>query len=509
MGRVVARASATVVGAWDWLERHPVRGLWIAVAFSVLLRLPFLSFPLTPDEGGFLMVAQQWSGAGTSLYGDQWVDRPPLLLLIFKTAAALGGSAAALRLIAAMFAVLAVVSAWWAGKVINGSRGAVAAALVASVVGANISLLGTFLTGELIAGAFVVLSCALTLQAAYGAQHPTTGTMLALLAGISAALAFLVKQNFVDAGLFALVLLGIKAHQTWRLLVAGAVGVAVPLIAAAVWASSGEGPGLAQLWRALFQFRQRALAIIEDASSEAPVQRLQILMLLFIFAGAAFLFAQMLVAVLRVSERRSLRIAMVVMAVYGVVGVLLGASWWRHYLLQLVPVIAMGAALATKGSARRIRTHYAATYAAVATVVTAVVTLGLFRVEPGLASSDEAVADYLRSASHNGDSVFVAYGRPNIIERSGLTTPYRYSWSLPIRGRDPGLDHLVDTLRGPQAPTWLVELGSFDWWRIDTPAFQRVRDDRYRYVGDVCGHGVYLRTDVTRPPPSNVSCAPS
>jgi len=36
------------------------------------------------------MVARQWQGGGSSLYGDQWVDRPPLLLLIFKAADGLG-----------------------------------------------------------------------------------------------------------------------------------------------------------------------------------------------------------------------------------------------------------------------------------------------------------------------------------------------------------------------------------------------------------------------------------
>src|SRR3954470_21430165 len=53
---------------------------------------------LSPHEGGRLMVGGQWSD-GSSLYGDYFVDRPPLLIAIFALADALGGSAWALRLL--------------------------------------------------------------------------------------------------------------------------------------------------------------------------------------------------------------------------------------------------------------------------------------------------------------------------------------------------------------------------------------------------------------------------
>jgi hypothetical protein len=54
-------------------ERDPVRGqspgetrgktgrlTWLAAAAAALLWLPFLTKPLSPDEGGFLLVASQW-----------------------------------------------------------------------------------------------------------------------------------------------------------------------------------------------------------------------------------------------------------------------------------------------------------------------------------------------------------------------------------------------------------------------------------------------------------------
>ena len=52
---------------------------------AFLAWLPFLWVPLASDAAGFLMLSRQWS-PGSSLYGDYWVDRPPLLLWLFRLA---------------------------------------------------------------------------------------------------------------------------------------------------------------------------------------------------------------------------------------------------------------------------------------------------------------------------------------------------------------------------------------------------------------------------------------
>jgi hypothetical protein len=85
-------------------RRHPAwltASVLVLSAAAVLARLPLLGRPLSPDEGGFLMVAHQWS-PGTSLYGAYWVDRPPLLITLFQLAGALGGGAVGLRALGAI-----------------------------------------------------------------------------------------------------------------------------------------------------------------------------------------------------------------------------------------------------------------------------------------------------------------------------------------------------------------------------------------------------------------------
>jgi hypothetical protein len=119
---------------------------------------------------------------------------------------------------------------------------------------------------------------------------------------------------------------------------------------------------------------------------------------------------------------------------------------------------------------------------------------------------EQAVITYLKEAAAPDDGIFVAYGAPDLIWQAGLQAPYRYSWSLPMRGRDPHLTELVATLRGPQAPTWIVEIGDFDWWGIDTPAFREVRRTDYHLEATVCGHDIYLRDGVVRDSPPVPTC---
>src|SRR5207237_10788624 len=119
--------------------------------------------------------------------------------LIFKLADVLGAHPYVLRLMATGFAFVTVAAAAYAGRIINGSRGAVVAGLVAASVGSMFAIDGFALTGECIAGTFVMISCALLLQAKYGPVRPQTGIVLTLCAAIVAALRFLLQQQFIAA----------------------------------------------------------------------------------------------------------------------------------------------------------------------------------------------------------------------------------------------------------------------------------------------------------------------
>ena len=48
-------------------------------------------------------------------------------------------------------------------------------------------------------------------------------------------------------------------------------------------------------------------------------------------------------------------------------------------------------------------------------------------------------ASYARHHAHPGDSVVVAFGHADIVEDSGLGSPYPYLWALPALVEDPPL----------------------------------------------------------------------
>ncbi|WP_447646446.1 hypothetical protein [Nocardioides zeae] len=98
---------------------------------GVALRLPFLGVPPGQDESGFFIVGQQWHD-GTSLYGDYWVDRPPLLLTIFWLVPSVTG----LRVVGCLAVAAVVLLVALAAYVARGHRAAVAAAATAALLSA-------------------------------------------------------------------------------------------------------------------------------------------------------------------------------------------------------------------------------------------------------------------------------------------------------------------------------------------------------------------------------------
>ena len=136
MTRSVAEQPQGVAGSRRRYDDALVRRRWLPVllTLTVLVRLLGVGAPLTSDEGGYLYLAAQWAPGGSSLYGDYWVDRPPLLIAFFAGADALGGRIA-LRLLGVVLAVVSVLLAHQVGRGLGGRRGArMAAVLTAAAV---------------------------------------------------------------------------------------------------------------------------------------------------------------------------------------------------------------------------------------------------------------------------------------------------------------------------------------------------------------------------------------
>ena len=449
-----------------------------------LSRLPFLTAPVSPDEGGFLVVGSQWS-PGSALYGSYWVDRPPLLIAAFAVADTLGGPFA-LRLIGLMAVLCAIGAAAAVGWYASGRRaaGAVAASWVVAAFLAT-PLFGTrIVDGELLASPLVLGGLA-ALLASYGAA--TRARMVALrgMAGGLAAGAFLVKQNMVDVLVVAFVL---GVHALWRRGLRPAAEVLLPVVAGAVVMSTAviavaasRGTPPTGLWAAVVTFRFAAAGLLGYSGP-----RLTGLVHAYVVTGALALTVVAGLACLGSWRRAHLHgspsappwgTAALALTAWELAAAFAGGSYWSHYLIGLVPGVSLLVAVAFRAPGPVYRSLLATCllYAGVA----AAVAWSMQPAPPTSPSDDQVAASYVRDHARAGDTVVVAFGHADIVRDTGLGSPYPYLWALPAFVEDPHLTALDRLLRSPTAPRWFVAGGRLSQWGRPGMVLQRAVDRHY------------------------------
>ncbi len=499
-----SRSAATVLDLLRRLgevveSRHTVA---IAAAAAVLLRLPGLAAPLYADESGFLLVARSWDPRPGSIYGPYWVDRPPPLIAFVKACDALGGPYT-LRILGALGCGLAVLLAARVGRLVGGERATTWTAVAVAALITNPLIDPVAVKGELLALPLVLACFWLTLLVA---RRPSVG--LAFAAGLLGALAIGFKQNLLTGLVFAAVYLTtcwlddrISRRDFLRLAGAGLAGAAVPVLATIGWALAA-GVRLETLWYAVFGFRSDASRVIADGSLAAPIARAWVLVLVALGVGLVFIVGGFLVH-LRGEWQRDKAIVAATLTVLLVDAAALaaGGSYWRDYLFPLIPASALCAALLARRPSKRggaMRTVIALT--AVSSIVGMANWL-VVGVIDGRSTTARETGAAIAAAAEPGDTLVVFGGGADLQYASGLTSPYRFLWSLPMRTLDPQYAELRALLTGPDAPTWLVVNVPFtSWGAPGAPALVAEVDARYVEQGTGCGgRPVYLLRGAPRP----------
>lgn len=481
---------------------------------TLVVHVMSLTRRLGADEGGFAMVAQHWQQSGRFLYGPQWVDRPPGLIALFAAVEHLGPYG--VRLGATALAVGLVAALAWAADAVGGRPAAKWAAWAGFTFAASVLLQAQRLNGELAAATFVTVSVGALLRAVRVSGTRPQTVALGALAGAAACLAVLLKQNFVDAFVFAAVLVGAGlatrgnrlVYRPARVLltvVAFVAGALVPAAATLLWAL-GHG-GVGALAYAAIGFRADAATVIGRWSFAAPMHRLETLALLAMLSGLLLLGGH-----LAFSHRRRLRRldplpwAVTATALVELAGVFAGENFWSHYLIALIPMVALAAGLSV--NARVPGARWTRRLVVLAAAVTAVVS-PVAAIQTAQGSSEAyTTGRWVAAAAHPTDTIVVPFTHANVIDASGLTPGYPYAWSLPVRTLDPQLTLLTGTLDSGSAPTWVVRWDHPHTWGLD-PAdrVDAALRAHYRPVGDVCGHTVWLHDGASRqlaaPPPAS------
>src|SRR3954454_19107162 len=307
---------------------------------ALLLRVPYLSTPLGRDEGGLSYIAQHWPGGHGSLYGSYWVDRPPLLILLFK-AAVLGGQDG-VRVLGALAAVALVIGVTLLARAAEGPRAGWIAGLLAALLSGSVSIGPIFTPGELLAvvpSTFSVLCLVLA--------HRSRRAGFVFAAGVLAVVAALIKQSFLDAGVAGVAFVAVSAASDrdvrvrWPL--AYAAGASIPLAALLVWlAAAHESVG--DFVYTLFGFRLQLLNTL--ASSNIPLHvRLEKLQEPAWDSGLVIVLVAALAGLRGLRRDRVLVVTFSAWLAAATVGVLGGGSYFAHYLIGLVPVSCVAAAV--------------------------------------------------------------------------------------------------------------------------------------------------------------------
>ncbi len=477
------------------LTRVP-QTVYLAAAAAGVLWLPTFMKPLSSDEGGFLLVASQWS-PGTSLYGDYWVDRPPLLIGLFQVAD-LGGGSVALRIIGLLAVVGSVLLAGAIGHTAAPeNRAAPVFASLTAMVFMTTQLFGAAeVDGELLAVPWVLLGMLAVLRALRRTPHRVTWWVVAGAASMAAPL---VKQSMVDGFVLAAVVIAwlLRRHRAREAasgLALFALGGAAVLVTTLAWAMA-HGTSPSGLWDAVVVFRGQAAAVISSKANSATPQRAVEITEAFLASGAlivlvaAFLPGRHRERPASDAQLPDLRLLAGAVLAWESVAVVSGGSYWLHYLIGSVAGLVLAAVAVAIHRPRR--TRVLAMALAYGAVVGVAATVAVTIHESGT-SSDVAVERYLSEHRQVGDTATVAFGDPAILQAAHLSSPYPQLWSLPVRVRDSQLAAFTQTLLSPDRPTWIVVSGtSLATWGVDTSQAQPVLDREYRVVHTVDDLNIY------------------
>ena len=462
----------------------------------VVLHMPTMTGTLSSDEGGFAMIARWLSTPGHYLYNTMWVDRPPLLIGVFKVATLLGPHGT--RIVATALAAVLVATIGLTARLLAGTRAGVWAAWIACGLAGSAMFATQQLNGEIIAATAVSLAMLAAVHAVLRSHGPS-----ALLAGVAASAAVLVKQDFADGLVFAGVYLFLSARTRPELRsrlasVSGwfAVGVAVPVAGALAWAASHGGLGA--LWYAMFGFRIEASRLLGQAGGSAISGRLNTLVGISLSSALLpLVLCVFLAGVPRLRRRDPAALAILAAFVVEVVGVVGGGNYWPHYLIGLIPSVALAAGLL---AARRGIRSLLLKITGIAAVASSALAAPVGAVaDQGGSARVAAVAHWLHDSGESGDTLTTLYSHASINYLAGMPPAYPYSWSLPLRLRDPELTLLTSTLDGPDAPTWVLGWDAPTAWGLDESGnLSRALKVHYRQVATVCGKAVWLRVGLTR-----------
>ncbi|MCX6022402.1 MAG: glycosyltransferase family 39 protein [Chloroflexi bacterium] len=442
------------------------------LTLALALRLPFLSLPLTVDEGSYAYVAYWWLH-GATLYDQVWIDRPQGLFIVFAgIIRLLGESPEALRLGVALLNLGTTTLVYGVALHVTRRSVALLAAALYAVLSAHPRIEGVIANSEIIMALPATFSLWLTLTSARSLlrnrKRPAFGPVCLLFAaGVAAGAAFLVKQAGIVTLPLVLTVLAWESY-TARQSANAAISLANTPSSLVPRRPLPLPPGLGERGRGiggfvlLLGFALPVLLSLGHGLLSAPGGYWEAMAGHRIVYGSVLSYTWRRQAVAWFANFLAVWPAVTPFALlagwglplgprpaaiwlwllWSSAGLTLGGEWWGHYYIQLAGALAVLAALGIHALLlypwKRLERALLSAVAAVASLAFTVDLAGYITAGPGtpeqaaLYSNEEryrygaAIAADLRQRVPPGRSVYVAYEGPEILAQAQRISRERY-----------------------------------------------------------------------------------
>jgi len=497
--------------------------LGVILLLAVLVRMPFLHVPLITDEGGYAYTTH-YGLSGKTLYHLLWFDRTQGILWVYRVIfQTLGRSIVAIRLFAALYNAGSALLVYVIGRRLAGKQTGLLAAFLFALFSVMPHVQGFTANAELFMTLPALASLALLLPAARTriapglpllAKENSDATRRVFLSGLCAGVAVVIKPAEIAAVVIAGLLLFLAARREgipWqsrlrRQSVLGA-GVLIGVLPAIV-------DGFVRDGRAYIQQVLLYRGATESIVSRHAIGRLGHLGWNSLVVGGDVLplviLTVLALTVYRAALSPDVRTLAPLWFLASFGGIALGGNGFTHYFFQLLPPLAIYAALGVRtafvrGETARWRVRLV-TILSLSVMLTVGYAGHYFVAEPAEISWDlyhdrayqtqEPLVAYLKANSHPNDRIYIAFEAPEIYYLSERQSAFSVVWRQPILDDPATFDRLIATLDTPAGPEFIVDL--------DAPRFQRAHDRlrpvlarRYQLVAIIQGVQVYQRVPST------------
>lgn len=477
------------------LHGSDVLWLLVAVLLSLALRIPFFNVPMVHDEGGYAYAARSWFEGTGELYDDIWISRPQGIFIIYGSVfRLLGENVWSFRFAAWIFVALTVFAVWLFARRWSTPRIANLAAILTAILTSLPTLEGFTANAEIFMG----------LPAAFAAfwllrmqQTRWTSAELAgvgILIGISTVL----KPSGVVMLLVALSFISMVAGGTRReklklcMPVLGGVTIVGILTFLHGWYLG---------WNDFFYATITYRLTLQSSATVGIMRHLHALVSLAYTIGSIL----MLITLVQIF-RKWLRIPRMRWRIFGryrsstssnpmpgtnghassyitlqsnsaggilirlwalgaLAGIATGGDWWSHYVIQIVPPLALWLAWNLSLITRSLRSWHRWLFVVLAWSLIFLPFSVLFQEEhemldelyghPGYPAQAE-VARYIQERSEPDDTIYVAFDQASIYYLSDRRPAYRHIYAQELRALPNSYADIIAIISGPDRPLYIV-----------------------------------------------------